>query len=703
MTIGKYFCIVLIMTVFSSGSTMWVETSQEDFCDGIYESNLYVSMKDGGTIELTSRWDLNGDGFLDIVVSNERASISYVYWGSASGYSSSNRTEYAVICGGDVETVDLDFDGCPELIFSSCTGNYIRVFRGTSSGPNPADYFDLPVHVWNESCCIADCDKDGYLDIIVARYTSGYGAIYWGSEMGYSPGDLTLLSAMGAHNFETGDFNKDGWIDILFEQQNGGISIVYLGSASGYSQNNTYELVNPGSNTHGSSVADLNGDGMLDIVLTCFGGSSLYIYTGSNYGFTLWQELSPGPCYGGSSITDMNDDGFLDIVCTPGYGVQQHPMIYWGSSAGYSQSNKTEIGVPSDASGLLVADFDVDGYLDVLIHNYAYPPQSSYILRGPDFTPTYDLPTGRDHHGRFREIGNVYNREYYEDYISSVFDAGATTDWGTIEWDAYEPSGTVVFFWVRTGNTPVPDQSWSEWESVSNGDSIPAKLNARYIQYKACLSFTNPCFLPMLKQVSIGYGSTAPLLAEVRIEPEVINLHSHGEFAAFITLPPGYNPFNIDISTVECEGAPAVYGHTAPQGLFYIAKFRVKDLIGVAPGQAVQFAVTGYLFDGTAFIGYDTVRVIGHDDMDLYVTPNPFKIQTSIMMTCSANLDISVRIYSVNGALVRDFCIVSGNNNTATIMWDRYDNKGFFAPAGVYFIKVQDDETSSFMKVIILD
>lgn len=608
MVKGKYFCIVLIMTVFLSGSIMWIETSQEDFRDGIYEANLYVSMKDGGTIESTSRWDLNGDGFLDIVVSNERASISYVYWGSASGYSSSNRTEYAVICGGDVETVDLDFDGCPELIFSSCTGNYIRVFRGMPSGPNPADYFDLSVHVWNESCCIADCDKDGYLDIIVARYISGYGAIYWGSEMGYSPGDLTLLSAMGAHNFETNDFNKDGWIDILFEQQNGGISIVYWGSASGYTQDSTYQLVNPGPNTHGSSVADLNGDGMLDIVLTCFGGSSLYIYTGNINGFTLWQELTPGPCYGGSSIADIDGDGFLDIICTPGYGVQQHPMIYWGSSAGYSQSNKTEIGIPSDASGLLVADFDIDGYLDVLIHNYAYPPQSSYILKGPDFTPTYDLPTGRDHHSRFREIGNVYNREYYEDYFSSVYDAGVVVEWDIITWYAQTPEGTDILFWLRSGNTSTPDSSWSAWESMDNGGWIPAFLSARYLQYRARFTYANPVAFPTLEEVRV-YHSPAAI--------SVIPRTSH------------------------------------------------------------------------------SVR--------LHCEPNPSTGCVSIILSVSVQNDISIRIFDARGGSVRDLGQVKCSSGVAEIVWDRCDNKGYLAPAGVYFVRVQGDETSLFTKVIILD
>jgi hypothetical protein len=34
----------------------------------------------------------------------------------------------------------------------------------------------------------------------------------------------------------------------------------------------------------------------------------------------------------------------------------------------------------------------------------------------------------------FREIGNIYSREYEEIYVSSVFDAGTLANWGSISW-----------------------------------------------------------------------------------------------------------------------------------------------------------------------------------------------------------------------------------------------------------------------------
>ena len=66
---------------------------------------------------------------------------------------------------------------------------------------------------------------------------------------------------------------------------------------------------------------------------------------------------------------------------------------------------------------------------------------------------------------------------------------------------------------------------------------------------------------------------------------------------------------DVDISTVECEGAPAVKAMMADDNRL-IVKFNREDLVGVSPGNAVVFTVTGKFTDETLFAGSDTVRVI---------------------------------------------------------------------------------------------
>lgn len=99
--------------------------------------------------------------------------------------------------------------------------------------------------------------------------------------------------------------------------------------------------------------------------------------------------------------------------------------------------------------------------------------------------------------------------------------------------------------------------------------------------------------------------------AGVRIEPETLNLNSKGKFTAFITLPEPYDVADVDVSTVECEGAPAIEGKIIHGKDTLRVKFNREDLRDDLPtGDNVTMTVTGALTDETLFEGSDTIRVI---------------------------------------------------------------------------------------------
>jgi len=100
---------------------------------------------------------------------------------------------------------------------------------------------------------------------------------------------------------------------------------------------------------------------------------------------------------------------------------------------------------------------------------------------------------------------------------------------------------------------------------------------------------------------------------KVRIEPRTLNLASKGKFTASISLAEGYDVADINISTVECEGAHALKGEVKKKGNVLQVKFNRQDIVNVSTGKAVRLTVTGMFNDGvTKFEGSDVIRVINN-------------------------------------------------------------------------------------------
>jgi len=103
-------------------------------------------------------------------------------------------------------------------------------------------------------------------------------------------------------------------------------------------------------------------------------------------------------------------------------------------------------------------------------------------------------------------------------------------------------------------------------------------------------------------------GSEIP--AGVTFDLKKLNLNSSGILKAFITLPEGYDVADIDVSTVECEGAHTFGGGSVIPGKQALeVKFKIPGLVDVPTGDAVLLSVTGELTTGERFEGSNTVKV----------------------------------------------------------------------------------------------
>ncbi len=109
------------------------------------------------------------------------------------------------------------------------------------------------------------------------------------------------------------------------------------------------------------------------------------------------------------------------------------------------------------------------------------------------------------------------------EYQSRILDAGTLSKWGTIEWEAELPSGAIVLFLTRSGNTAEPDRTWSDWSPPyqnARGEQILSP-KGRYLQFMVRFKAESGRMSPRLKKASLFYLHTnlPPILTKLDLLP----------------------------------------------------------------------------------------------------------------------------------------------------------------------------------------
>ena len=523
-----------------------VDDTFADFSKGtLSESGAKIYVAKKGNVQLLDRLDLDGDGWLDLVFCSFHSSTfstnSFVYLGSSGGkYSKGKRKELPTVGATANALADLNQDGYPDIVFAQSINSLI--YWGSAGGAfSSKNVTGLPT-IGAIDVSVADLNRDGHLDIVFANHFDEFNKkpkvnsyVYWGSGTGYSPGDRTELATLHANGVSVADLNRDGLLDLVFSnsfdspkktsQVN---SYIYWGkSGKMFSTKDRTEL--PSQGAWGNTVADIDGDGHLDIIFsnyylwtvpTSSYQVNSYIYWGSSAGYSASRRhLLPTKGAVGVSAADLNKDGNLDIVFSNfidgpnSYDLNSY--IYWGTPGGKPSS------APSllrnwGARGNLVADLNRDGYPDVVFINYSTSHIYWGASSGYSVNKRTPLPTSKAKTSTTTDPGSVYDRKPIQTFTSRVLDSGsASPAYAKLAWKAAVPKNTALKLQLRSAASPVGLMT-APWRGPTSGidhykvtgDSYSPVSKAhdgdRYVQYRATFShdFGNT---PVLDRVEVSY------------------------------------------------------------------------------------------------------------------------------------------------------------------------------------------------------
>jgi hypothetical protein len=227
----------------------------------------------------------------------------------------------------------------------------------------------------------ADFNNDGHLDFIYTSDDSAYPglSVFMGNGDGTFaccyPGASVPVSGTGVF---AGDFNRDGVLDLAVISYENNASYtsspvgILLGVQGGsFVEASTQPITDLNAGDHRAlTVADFNGDGILDLAFAPSGSSGLTILDGNGDGtFTQVSGEPSSGCVSAPSIAvaDLNGDGKLDLVCVTGANTIG---IFLGNGDGTFQPALSE-SVGNGPQAVAIGDFNGDGRLDIAVANLA--------------------------------------------------------------------------------------------------------------------------------------------------------------------------------------------------------------------------------------------------------------------------------------------------------------------------------------------
>lgn len=362
--------------------------------------------------------DFNGDGILDLAVTNKNDNTVSILLGHGNGtFTAQAKSPFATgLTPVSVAVGDFNNNGVLDLAIVNACGSdltcsskgTVSILLGNGDGSFTAAAASPSTDYTPTYVAVADFDGDGNLDLAVANSCGGTNQ----SSCAQNPtnGDVTVLLGDGTGNFTlkstngtdpnptwvaVGDFENNGTLDLVTANAGtpsarGTTLTVMIGKGDGTFS--TKSVPSQGISPTSVAVGDFNGDGILDLAVanscgtdtSCSSAGKVAVLEGDGSGgfSTLLSNTAAGTGPSALVVADLNGDGDLDVAVADATGSTVSILLGNGSGGLTLQSTPASPTTGSTPVGIGVGDFNGDGGLDLVTAN-SNSANASILLAAP--------------------------------------------------------------------------------------------------------------------------------------------------------------------------------------------------------------------------------------------------------------------------------------------------------------------------------